>query len=81
MSMILQHGHRPWVVFDPANKNHRRYYADFIRYRTWGKCPVRFYLPEDAHRDLLLMIHDKLARYYTEREFGKIEVESSKRAA
>ena len=61
------------MVFDPKNKDHRRYYAEFLQLRTWGRCPVRFYFPEDAPGDLLLLIHNKLATYYTEKEFGKIE--------
>lgn len=71
MSQILRHAHRPWVVFDPANKQHRRFYAEFLKYRTWGKCPVRFYIPDDAPGDLLLLIHNRLASYYTQKEFGK----------
>lgn len=71
MSAILIHAHRPWAVFDPTNKDHRRYYAEFLHNRSWGRCPVRFYVPDEAAGDLLLMIHDKLARYYTEKEFGE----------
>ena len=71
MSSILRHAHRPWVIFDPKNKKHRQYYAEFLSRKTWGRCPVRFHLPDEASSDLLLMIHTKLAQYYTEKEFGK----------
>lgn len=75
MSAILQHAHRPWTVFDPSNSDHRRCYSDFLRYRTWSRCPYRFYVPEEASGDLLLMIHNKLARWYTQREFGEEKVQ------
>lgn len=63
---------RPWVAFDETNKQHRKWYADFVRNSSWGQCPVRFIVSDD-HGDLLTMIQRKLNRYYTEREFGKIE--------
>lgn len=68
---ILQHNHRPWVDFDPNNKDHRRYYAEFLRNNTWGRCPVRFIVVDDGG-DLLSLISEKLLTYYTEREFGRI---------
>ena len=71
-SMILRQSHRPWTVFDPTIKAHRQFYADFLKNRTWGNCPVRFYIADDCG-DLLLQIHNKLAVYYTQKEFGKIE--------
>ena len=33
---------RPLVAFDPYNKDHRRYYAEFLEYGGWGTCPVQF---------------------------------------
>lgn len=62
---------RPWVVFDEQNKQHRKWYSDFVCSGTWGRCPVRFIVSDD-HGDLLTMIQRKLNRYYTEREFGRI---------
>ena len=73
---ILQHNHRPWEDFDPENKDHRRYYSDFLKYRTWGKCPVRFFIADDGG-DLLQLIHRKLASYYTQKEFGKTSATGS----
>jgi len=55
-------------VFDPANKDHRRYYHQFVRTSSWGEFPVRFVVPED-HGDLVTMIQRSLVAYYTEREF------------
>lgn len=63
---------RPWVAFDETNKQHRRWYFEFVKHKTWGRCPVRFIVADDAG-DLLQMIQRRLNQYYTEREFGKIE--------
>jgi len=68
MSALELHG-RPYVVFDPNNKNHRRYYNDFVETASWGACPVRFVVPED-HGDLITMIQRSLVNFYVQREFG-----------
>jgi hypothetical protein len=67
MSVLELHG-RPYTVFDPSNKQHRRFYSDFVRTASWGMCPVRFVVPED-HGDLITMIQRSLVKYYVEREF------------
>jgi hypothetical protein len=59
---------RPWVVFDPANRQHRAWYAEFQKFGTWGRCPVRFIVADD-HGDLLTMIQRSLVSHYIEREF------------
>jgi hypothetical protein len=59
---------RPWTVFDPENKDHRRWYHQFVLTSSWGHCPVRFVVPED-HGDLVTMIQRSLVAYYTEKEF------------
>ena len=59
---------RPWVVFDPLNKNHREQYFKFIKSGTWGRCPYRFIIPDDQG-DLLTMIQRSLVKYYVEKEF------------
>ena len=61
---------RPLVAFNPRDKNHRRYYAEFIEYGGWGSCPVRFICPEDFGMDLPTMIKHNLIQYYIDREFG-----------
>jgi len=66
----LEYLARPLVAFDANNKDHRRYYADFIEYGGWGRCPVRFICPEDYGMDLPTMIRNRLIEYYIEREFG-----------
>lgn len=70
MSKIQMFG-RPFVVFDPKNKEHRKWYADFNKNLSWSRCPVRFVVDDDAG-DLITMIQRKLIEHYTEREFGKI---------
>jgi hypothetical protein len=62
---------RPLVGFDPSNRKHREYFADFLKYRGWGHCPVRFICPEDAGMDLPAMIKNQLMAYYMGKEFGK----------
>jgi len=64
----LQLLHRPWVVFDPHNMAHRTYYAEFVQYGTWGRCPVRFFTDDDSG-DLITMIQRKLVDYYVSNEF------------
>jgi hypothetical protein len=54
---------RPWTVFNPDNDDHRRYYYDFVSTGTWGRCPVRFVVPE-AHGDLISMIQRSLIKWY-----------------
>lgn len=66
MSKLAYSG-RPWVEFDPKNKDHRKWFLQFKQCGTWGKCPVRFIMEE--HGDLVSLIHNKLTTYYMEREF------------
>ena len=61
---------RPYVVFDPNNKEHRRYYYEFVETSSWGKCPVRFVVPED-HGDLVTMIQRSLVAFYVSKEFNR----------
>jgi hypothetical protein len=76
----LEFYNRPLVAFDPSNKDHRRYYAEFLEYGGWGMCPVRFICPEANGSDLTVLIRNELVNYYIEREFGggKLSEERSK---
>ncbi len=69
MSKLIQAG-RPWVSFDAENPNHRRWFAEFQRQRTWGTCPVRFVVPDEAG-DLVTLIQRALIAHYVDQEFGK----------
>ena len=62
---------RPYVVFDPEDKDHRGYYNDFVVTGSWGKCPIRFVVPED-HGDLVTMIQRSLLKYYVQKEFKNV---------
>ena len=66
----LEYFERPLVAFDPANKDHRRWFYQFQTSRTWGTCPVRFIIPDD-NGDLVTMCQQRLIDYYVKREFGK----------
>lgn len=66
------------MAFDPYNKDHRRYYAEFIQYGGWGMCPVRFICPEDYGMDLPTMIKNRLIEYYISREFGGGELSKAR---
>jgi hypothetical protein len=60
---------RPLVAFDPSNKDHRRWYWEFMAYRGWGKCPVRFICTEEHGENLPVMIQKMVVDYYINREF------------
>jgi hypothetical protein len=61
---------RPFTVFDPSNKAHRRWYYEFVKTSSWGHCPVRFVVPED-HGDLVTMIQRSLVAHYVQSEFER----------
>lgn len=61
---------RPWVVFNPVNRDHRKWFAEFQKSGTWGRCPVRFVVNDD-HGDLLTMIQRDLIEHYVGKEFKK----------
>jgi hypothetical protein len=70
--MILDLNMRTTVSFDPTNRQHRQWFAEFQKTRTWGRCPVRFVVPSDSHGgDLVSMIQKVLLAYYVTREFKK----------
>lgn len=59
---------RPFTVFDANNKEHRQWFADFNKNRTWSHCPVRFVVDDDQG-DLITMIQRKLIQFYVDKEF------------
>ena len=61
---------RPFVEFNEENKQHRRWYFEFIKHQTWGKLPCRFVV-QDEQGDLVSMIERKMLAYYNQKEFGK----------
>jgi hypothetical protein len=71
MSRLSLYG-RPWVVFDAKNKDHRSWFADFNRSHSWGRCPVRFVVNEEAG-DLITHIQRELIKFYVDKEFGTVD--------
>ena len=65
----LEYLARPLVAFDPNNKDHRRWYWEFLAYKGWGKCPVRFICTEEHGDNLPSMIQRMVVDYYVNREF------------
>ena len=74
MSVIYSRA-RPFVAFDVNNTEHRKYFAEFVKYNTWGRCPVRF-VAESLDLDLVSYINHKMLNYYVNKEFenGKPKV-------
>ena len=66
---ILDCASRPWVEFDPQNAQHRAWFAEFQRSKSWAKCPVRFTVSGQAGV-VHVIIQRKLIDYYTEQEFA-----------
>ena len=67
----LEYLARPLVAFDPSNKDHRRYYWEFMTYKGWGQCPVRFICTEEHGDNLPAMIQRMVVEYYVAKEFQK----------
>ena len=68
--MILDLHMRPTICFDSTNHEHRRWFSEFQKNRTWSKCPVRFAIPNDHHGgDLISTIQKTLLAYYVSKEF------------
>jgi hypothetical protein len=60
---------RPYAIFDANNKEHRHWFAEFNKQRTWSKCPVRFVV-NDNYGDLVTMIQRELIQHYVDNEFN-----------
>lgn len=68
--MSLLHFHqRPWVIFDPGNEDHRRWFVRFQEETSWKSCPVRFFVPDHPGTDVATAIQKKLVQYYINNEF------------
>ena len=59
---------RPYVTFDAANPDHRRWFAEFQATSSWGSCPVRFAV--DAEGSMIPIMQRQLLAWYAEQEFG-----------
>ena len=70
MSKLALFG-RPYVVFDATNRDHRRWFAEFNKNRSWAHCPVRFVVDDDQG-DLITMIQRRLIQFYVDKEFKTV---------
>ena len=70
----VQLQNRPIVPFDATKKEHRKIFYEAMKYRTWGRSPLRFWLEEDNY-NLIDQIQKKMAKYYMTKEFGSLEAE------
>jgi hypothetical protein len=70
--MLLDHAQRPLVIFNPALKEHRAHYANFLKTNTWGKCPVRFAVdgPDGSNNNLAYAMQRMLTEHYITKEFA-----------
>lgn len=59
---------RPWAHFDPSNKDHRSYFNEFLKTRSWKSCPVQWLIGDDS-QDVVHYINKTLLNYYTTLEF------------
>jgi hypothetical protein len=62
---------RPWVEFDPTDRDHRKWYAEYVQTGTWGRCPVRFVDPTDCG-NLAAAMQASMVRYYVKQEFRNL---------
>ena len=65
----LEYFSRPLVAFNAHNKEHRKFYYDFVKSHSWGHCPVRFIVPDESGWDLISMIQRQLLEFYVNKEF------------
>ena len=72
MGKIDQYG-RQHEVFDATSKTHRKIFHDVIKYKTWGRAPIRFWI-ENENNNLISQITDEMVRYYMMKEFGKLSL-------
>lgn len=73
---ILFRNSRPVVAFDVTNQQHRKWYAEFVKYRTWGRCPVQF-VAEVLDQDLVSFINDKMLTHYLSKEFENAKAKNT----
>ena len=65
---ILDLKSRTIIEFDAKKSEHRKYYADFVKRKSWGCIPVRFAV-RGSRTDLVTQIERDLVDYYTFKEF------------
>lgn len=61
---------RPVVAYDPANKQHRKYLAEYLQGHSWAKCPYRFVSVDHTGIDHLTSMTNTTLSYYIGKEFA-----------
>lgn len=70
MPYLLDYSVRPLVMFDPSKKEHRTLYFNFLRDRSWGKCPYRFAVDgENQNNNLAFAMQRMMVEHYLAKEF------------
>jgi hypothetical protein len=65
---ILNLKERPIIEFEASNPKHRKYFADFVKKKSWGYIPIRFAV-RGSRTDLVNQIERDLIDYYVFKEF------------
>lgn len=65
---VLQRNIKPQVVFDPANKQHRKIYSTYVQTGKWEENAPKFIL-DFPYTNLMDMMTTKIAKYYVSKEF------------
>lgn len=71
METMLTRVMRPVVVFDVENPDHRKWYAIFLKSKSWGKCPVKFVTA--GYGNTKGIIDRQMLEYYAEQELNSQE--------
>lgn len=56
------------MAYDPTNKDHRRYFNNFIKTRSWAGCPYQWLIMDDSG-DVVHYLTKVTAEYYLCKEF------------
>ena len=60
---------RPFVTYDPSNKQHREYFSQFMKTNTWGNSPVRFIIDNEESANFIATLKNQTLLYYMGKEF------------
>lgn len=61
---------RPYVCFNPDNKEHRQHFYNFQKSSSWAGCPYQWVIEDDSI-DVVHYISKKMVAYYMSNEFKK----------
>lgn len=64
---ILNLSARPTVRFDVSNAQHRQFVQEFMKTRSWAKCPVVFYV-DSEYSSVVEMVSEQMMRFYMSKD-------------